>query len=112
MKYKYKRILVQVIKNSGLRVSRSSNAPREHGIARRGAAVVRAAGSGSDPAALMESLAEDSSVRSPDRHTNLRPKGGPCYREPETRLLLLLLVLLYTLYKPIEIESSYSLPET
>lgn len=38
IKYKYKRILVQVIKSSGLRVFRSSNAPWEHGIARRGAA--------------------------------------------------------------------------
>lgn len=50
----------------------------------RGATVVRVAGSGSDPAALMESLAEDSSVRSRYRHTNLRSKGGLCYRGPGT----------------------------
>lgn len=84
----------------------------ESSITRRGAAVVRVAGSGSDLAALMESLAEDSSVRSCYRHTNLRPKGGLCYREPETRLLLLLLLLLYTLCNSIEIESAYSLLET
>lgn len=35
IKYKYKRILVQVIKSSGLRVFRSSNAPWDHGAARR-----------------------------------------------------------------------------
>lgn len=35
IKYKYKGIPVQVIKSSGLRVFRSSNAPEEHGVARR-----------------------------------------------------------------------------